>query len=314
VNRFILFALAILGILGICISGNSNGASQSQSPTTKQSPSTRTNTIGMTLVYIPPGSFLMGSPADEAGRRDNETQHKVTLTKGFFMGTSHVTVGQFAAFVKATGYQTDAEKKGYAPAWTGEYWSRVNGTSWRSPGFDQADDHPVVEISWNDATSFCRWLSNKEKQRYRLPTEAEWEYAARAGTQTTYWWGNNPDDGAGCANCLDQTWKQKHPQMKQVFNWSDGYLYTSPVMKFKPNAWGLYDMIGNACEWCNDYSANYPNGQATDPRGPGNGKAHVTRGGSWYRNPSECRCASRALNQPDNQMGDLGFRVVLDAK
>ena len=132
----------------------------------------------------------MGSPAGESGRKDIETQHQVTLTKGFFMAATTVTRGQFAAFAKGSGYQTDAEKEGWGFARTGDGFGKVTGASWRNPGFDQADDHPVVEVTWNDAVAFCQWLSKKESKHYRLPTEAEWEYACRAGTTTAYNRGN----------------------------------------------------------------------------------------------------------------------------
>ena len=146
----------------------------------------------MEFAWIPPGSFLMGSPAEEEGRDDNEVQHRVTLTKGFYLGVHEVTRGQFAQFVKATGYRTQAEREGGANVWTGSGWKMDPKANWMTPGFEQTDDHPVVCISWNDAVAFADWLSaqDREGRRYRLPTEAEWEYACRAGTQTAYCSGN----------------------------------------------------------------------------------------------------------------------------
>jgi formylglycine-generating enzyme required for sulfatase activity len=270
-----------------------------------------TNSLGMRFVAIPPGTFTMGSSADEAGRFDNETQHKVTLTKSFLMATTHVTRGQFTAFVRDSGYQTDAEKDGWSWEYDGTGAPKTNGASWRNPGFDQRDDHPVVQVSWNDATAFCDWLSRKERKHYRLPTEAEWEYAARGGTQTAFPWGNNPDDGRGWANSGDQTANQRFPNIVP-FNWTDGYVFTSPVGKFKPNGFGLYDMIGNAFEWCSDWLGDYPDSDATDPRGPDNGEARVLRGGSWCAGP-RARCAIRIGVPPIYRASDLGFRVVLDA-
>jgi formylglycine-generating enzyme required for sulfatase activity len=269
------------------------------------------NSLGMTFAYIPAGTFVMGSPADEAGHGNDETQHKVTLTKSLLMGTTHVTKGQFAAFVRDSGHQTDAEKERWATAFDGKRFSKVNGASWRNPGFDQGDDHPVVCVSWNDATAFCDWLSRKEGKHYRLPTEAEWEHAARAGTQTAYPWGNNPDDGNGWGNCADQSLRPKFPDWS-VFNWDDGYMFTSPVGRFRPNAWGLYEMIGNACEWCGDWYANYPVGDATDPHGPDNGTLRVLRGASWLSHPIYGRCAGRYSNAPVDRYDIIGFRVVLD--
>lgn len=164
--------------------------------------------------------------------------------------------------------------------------------------------------------AFCEWLSNREGRRYRLPTEAEWEYCCRAGSQTTYPWGNNPDDGGGFANCWDLTAHKAFPELDdKFFNWSDGYIYTSPVGRFKPNAWGLYDMVGNAKQWCSDNWGIYPAGDAVDPQGPavdiGGGHSHVVRGGSWWYPPLMCRCASRFLPPTDDTCED-GFRVVLD--
>jgi formylglycine-generating enzyme required for sulfatase activity len=281
----------------------------------------------MKLAYIPASTFIMGSPASEAGRDDDETQHKVTLTKAFLMGTTHVTRGQFAAFVKDTGYKTDAQKDAWALVCNGATFAKVDGASWLKPGFDQGDDHPVVEVSWNDATAFCVWISKKEGKHYRLPTEAEWEYTCRAGTQTAYPWGDNPDDGKGWANCADQTLKQKFPKFPFVaFNWTDGFVFTSPVGTFKPNAFGLYDMIGNADEWCADWYGKYLPGDATDPQGPSaeaaprinipllnyNGPARVLRGGSWVSNPLSCRSGNRDNSSLGSRVNLFGFRAALD--
>ncbi|MBV8780213.1 MAG: formylglycine-generating enzyme family protein [Phycisphaerae bacterium] len=271
------------------------------------------NSLAMRFVHIPAGQFMMGSAAGEVGRFDDEKLHQVTLTTPFLIATTHTTRAQFAAFVNDTGYQTDAEKEGWAWALKNGAPAKVDGASWKSPGFDQADDHPVVEVSWNDATAFCNWLSRKETKRYRLPTESEWEYAARAGSTTAYPWGDNPDDGGGWANCADQSLKTQFSGAT-IFNWNDGYVYTSPVGKFRPNAWGVYDMIGNANEWCADWYGEYPNGAFTDPVGPATGQARVLRGGSWYRAPRYCRCASRSNIAPEYRNDGVGFRVVLDSE
>ena len=275
-----------------------------------------TNTIGMRFTRIEPGEFLMGSPDSEVGRDKNETQHKVKLTKPFLIGIHHVTRGQFAAFVKGAAYRTDAEKDGWAYAYFDEInFGKVNGASWEKPGFVQTDDHPVVEVSWNDATAFCKWLSAKEGKNYRLPTEAEWEYACRAGANTAYFWGDNPDGGLGFANCADLTAKEKFSAWNPVFKWRDGFVFTSPVGSFKPNPWGLYDIIGNAWEWCSDFYGPYPDGDAVDPTGPAQGDANssrVLRGGSWSDLPRLCRAAFRLSYSPDNRSYRIGFRVCLD--
>jgi formylglycine-generating enzyme required for sulfatase activity len=271
----------------------------------------------MKFTRIEAGEFLMGSPSTEEGRvPDRETQHKVKLTKPFLMGIHHVTRGQFAAFVKDAGYRTDAQKDGWAYCLSadGTKDESVAGASWEKPGFDQTDDHPVVEVSWNDAQAFCRWLGKKEGKKYRLPTEAEYEYACRAGTHTAYFWGDNPDGGQGFANCADLTAGEKFPHWT-TFNWRDGFVLTSPVGSFKPNPWGLYDMTGNVFQWCSDYYGPYGDADAIDPSGPVQGDAsslRVQRGGSWDSHPPACRAASRFGNPPDFRIDYVGFRVCLD--
>jgi formylglycine-generating enzyme required for sulfatase activity len=271
-----------------------------------------TNSIGLKLVYIPAGSFTMGSPSSE-NQRDNDEgpQHRVRISKGFYMGQGEVTVGQFRRFLEEAGYRTDAEKEGWSSAWDGSKWDNVNGTSWKNPGFSQSENHPVVCISWNDAKSFCEWLSRKEGKIYMLPTEAQWEYACRAGTQTTYCWGNSPDDGSGWCNVADLTAKEKWSAWT-VFNWRDGYVFTAPVGSFRQNAFGLYDMHGNGWEWCQDwYDGNYySNSPEVDPKGPDTGSARVLRGGSWGYYPWHCRSAGRDRYAPDDRCNCSGFRVV----
>ena len=292
--------------------------------------------VKMELVLIPAGEFKMGSAesAEDTAAffnktyaedflkadffKDEHPQHRVRITKPFYLGTYHVTRGQFRQFVADAGYKTDAEKGELPGAWG---WDPDNKQlafnakySWRDPGFEQTDDHPVVEIDHNDASAFCQWLGEKEKRRYHLPTEAQWEYACRAGTQTAYFWGNDADAGKGFANCFDWAAKEKLPVLNS-FNWSDGFVYTSPVGSFKPNAWGLYDMIGNALEWCADYYAPYPPGDEVDPTGPAQGDeklSRVLRGGSWFYTAPFCRAAYRAKNAPGARYFDFGFRVALD--
>jgi formylglycine-generating enzyme required for sulfatase activity len=273
-----------------------------------------TNSIQMEFVRIPAGEFTMGSPLSEMDRFTNETPHQVKITKPFLLGATHVTVGQFGVFVKETGYQTVAEKEGWAyGAWNAEQnkWDRLEGGSWRNPGFAQDDTHPVVCVNWHDATAFCRWLAGKERRSYRLPTEAEWEYACRAGTKTAYPWGENPDDGQGRANGCDQTAAGRFA-LFPAFTWSDGFLYTSPVARFRPNAWGLHDMIGNTLQWCADGFADYPAGPVEDPRGPADAKERNLRGGAFVYGPRHCRSAFRGRNSPDFRNFYIGFRVLLE--
>ena len=276
--------------------------------------------ITLKLVPIPPGKFLMGSPETEKDRVTDETQHEVTISKSFFMGMTHVTVDQFAAFVKDSSYKTEAEKEGNSFGFDikdGQLnFNQVAGCSWRNPGFEQKGDHPVVQVSWNDAQVFCGWLSKKSGKSVVLPTEAQWEYASRAGSKAAYAWGDNPDDGKIWANGADQSLKRKVPNMPtgmMYFSWDDGFVFTSPVGTFKANAFGLQDMTGNAFQWCQDYLGGYKKGADTDPIGAPTGVLRVMRGGSWDGTPKVCRSARRIMNLPTGRASDVGFRVVVAA-
>ena len=259
------------------------------------------NSMGMEFALIPPGSFLMGSPAEEEGRNENEVQHRVTLTKGFYLGVHKVTRGQFAQFVKATGYRTQAESEGGAHVWTASEWKMDPKANWMTPGIVQTDDHPVVCLSWNDVVAYADWLSGQDREgrRYRLPTEAEWEYACRAGTQTAYCSGNSLE------------------AFKQVgwgsYNGKWGSAGgTKPVGQYQANGWGLYDMHGNASEWCQDWLGEYPRGDQVDPEGPARGGERVHRGtGGWWGFPQGCRSASRGRHAQWDRVFALGCRLVL---
>jgi formylglycine-generating enzyme required for sulfatase activity len=227
-------------------------------------------------------------------------------------------VGQFRKFVDATGCKTDAEKgtlfKGALVATVGQI-KTAEDASWRNPYLKQTDDHPVVCVSWNDGRAFADWLNATEKGRpagsgYRLPTEAEWEYACRAGTTTWYQWGDDPDKGKGWCNATDLTAKKAFPNTI-VFNWDDGFLYTAPVGSFKANAFGLHDMHGNASEWCEDWDGPYKEGDQTDPTGPESGVQRVYRGGSWYTHAWGVRSAFRHRYLPEGRYDLTGFRLVL---
>ncbi|HEX2853376.1 MAG TPA: formylglycine-generating enzyme family protein [Opitutaceae bacterium] len=276
---------------------------------------TSANHLGLKLVRIPAGSFVGGSPATEKERSPNETQHAVTITQPFWLSATHVTVAQFETFVRESGHRTAAETQGYAyGAWSVETngWTKLPEGSWKNPGFKQAGDHPVVCVTWNDARAFCFWLSAKEGHTYRLPTEAEWEYACRAGGTTAYPWGENPDDGKGWANCSGQETAALFT-LFPAFTWPDGFQHTAPVASFRANAWGLHDMIGNALQWCGDWYAEYPAGAAENPHGPPEGKERILRGGAFIYGPRHCRSAFRGRNFPDFQNFYVGFRVVREA-
>ncbi len=270
-----------------------------------------TNGIGMKLVMIPAGEFLMGSPPSEELRMEDERQHRVRITRPFYLSVHEVTVGQFRQFVEETGYRTDAERdEGRHFALDTSRWKPDPGApySWRNPGFSQGDDHPVVAVSWNDAAEFCQWLSRKEAAPYRLPTEAEWEYACRAGTTTCFFSGDCKDSLEGVANIRDGS---LYPGLGFV-SWSDGYRFTSPVGCFQSNPFGLYDMHGNVWEWCLDwydptYDSRLP---AKDPKGSYSGGRRVARGGSFCQLVWMARCANRAAYPPDFDQPTLGFRVA----
>jgi formylglycine-generating enzyme required for sulfatase activity len=297
-------------------------------------PRETTNSIGMKLVLIPPGEFMMGSgESAEAtaaffdktyGRHflkaflfdDEHPKHRVRITRPFYLGTCHVTRGQFRQFVNDTGYKTDAEKGEHRGAFGWDPDTKELGynekCSWQNTGFKQTDEHPVVNVSWNDAVAFCKWLSRKEDKTYRLPTEAEWECACRAGTTTRYSSGDDPETLAEVGNVADATAKAKFPDWKDAIKASDGYVFTSPVGSFKPSAFGLYDMHANAWQWCADrYSAEYYGmSPANDPTGPGSEDVRVLRGGSWFSGPCSARSAVRSGDAPDLRDNLTGFRVA----
>ena len=274
--------------------------------------------VKLKMVLIPAGEFKMGSGESAEATaaffnktygedlltadffKDEHPQHRVRITKPFYLGTYHVTRGQFRQFVADTGYKTDAEKGEKPGAWGWDPDKKEFGFnekySWRNAGFEQTDEHPVVNVSWNDAVAFCQWLSKKESKTYRLPTEAEWEYACRAGTTTRYYSGDDPETLAKVGNVADATAKAKFPDWKYTIKASDGYVFTAPVGKFKPNAFGLYDMHGNAWQWCaglvrRGILRRVPR---DDPTGPDSGDDRVLRGGSWDVRPSDSRSAIRA--------------------
>ena len=276
--------------------------------------------VSLKLVLIPAGKFVMGSPEGEINRKKDELQHEVTISKPFYMSIHLVTVDQFAAFMKDSGYRTDAEKEGSSNGIElkdGKLGNRkMNGASWRDPSFDQKGDHPVVQVSWNDAKAFCEWLSKNRGLTAMLPTEAQWEYACRAGAKTAWPWGENPDDGISWANCADQSLKKvlyNNGDAVKFFNWDDGVVFTSPAGSFRPNAFGLFDMIGNAAHWCLDRYGDYGAGAVVDPTGAPTGMARVVRGGSWNNyNPWNCRSAARYRFAPNFRNERYGFRITVE--
>jgi formylglycine-generating enzyme required for sulfatase activity len=273
--------------------------------------------VAVKLTLIAPGPFRMGPSGYEVRQYDDEPANRlVILTKPYYMALHPITRGQFAAFAKDAKYTTEAEREGWSLAWGGSRWDKVAGASWRKPGFDQDDDHPVVCVTFNDATEFCGWLSRRCGKTVQVPTEAQWEYACRAGCGAIYPWGDDPDAGAGWCNAANATVAGASPR-RSAFGFDDGYPFTSPVGKFKPNAFGLYDMIGNVWEWTPDwfdkglYWSHEWRANRYDPAGPSAGSHKAVKGGSWQDGPDQCRSAARRPQAPVSRLNTLGFRIAI---
>jgi formylglycine-generating enzyme required for sulfatase activity len=281
-----------------------------------------TKTFEMQFVKIPGGSFMMGSSKKVlryVNTRDDvlpgyEEEHQVEVST-FYLGKFHVTRGQFAMFVKDTGYKSDAEKGEGGWGWNVaiQKWGFGKEYNWKNAGFEQTDDHPVVNVSWNDAKMFCAWLSKKGGKKVGLPSEAQWEYACRGGTQTLYHFGDDEVDLVHYANTRDASCR-KLAGFEFGIKEDDGYAFTSPVGKFKPNQFGLYDMHGNVRQWCEDYYGKYRDvPKKTDPvqSAEQSGGFRALRGSSWCSTPIFVRAANRYASWPDKCDDKTGFRVVL---
>ncbi len=273
-----------------------------------------TNTIGMKFELIPAGEFLMGSTHDDKDASDDEKpQHRVRITRPFYLGATEVTRGQFRRFVNDTGFRTEAETNGEGGFGLNEAgeWVLDPKYTWQNPGFEQTDEHPVVNVSWNDAVAFAAWLSRKEGTTYRLPTEAEWEYACRAGTTTKYSSGDDPESLATVGNIADGTAKEKNPNWTWAIAAHDGFVYTAPVGRYHPNAWKLFDMHGNVFEWCSDgYAADYyRRSPVNDPPGADGASFRVFRSECWHGTPR------RPVGVPRlEQAGEPGLRRGLSPR
>jgi formylglycine-generating enzyme required for sulfatase activity len=223
--------------------------------------------LDATFALIPSGTFMMGSPGDEKGRdKDESPQHQVTISRPFYIQTTEVTQGQ---------------------------WRKVMGSN---PSYfgKCGDNCPVETVSWNDAQDFIKKLNSMENtDKYRLPTEAEWEYAARAGATTRFYSGDSESD------LLKTGWYVLNSGSK-----------THPVAQKPPNAWGLYDVLGNVWEWCQDWKGDYPSGSVTDPKGPSSGTKRVWRGGGWSGYSSGSRTANRFQEEPGKRLFFMGLRLV----
>ncbi len=276
-----------------------------------------TNTIGMTMKLIPPGEFEMGSDGTDPQAAYDEKvdgkKHPVRIAKPFYLGTTEVTVGQFRKFVERSNYKTEAERNGMGYGWNQAKSTFEQGPqyTWRSPGFPQTDDHPVVVVTYNDALALCSWLSKEEGQTYRLPTEAEWEYSCRAGQGSRFWFGDDPEGLAKVGNVADGTARERYPGWPAI-KAKDGFIFTAPVGRFAANPFGLFDMHGNVWEWCSDWYGldYYANSPPVDPAGPPDGMYRVIRGGAWSRAPEHGRAAYRSWYGQTNTSFNVGLRLV----
>lgn len=318
---------------------------------------------GVTFHLIEGGRFVQGTtggervlqnafPLSTTGQNFGNAEgpaHVTWVTKPFYMAETEVTVAQFRDFVEATDYQTSAERGqtemvGWEPTpedkplYQSYDFLRHKKFSWKSPGFQQSDDHPVVGISWADTQAYCQWLSERDGVRYRLPTEAEWELACRAGTSTWFSFGDKAkgvvQEHANFGNVELEKHRQHAAERQWLLDWEnaprDGHVFTAPVGSYQANPWGLRDMHGNAWEWCQDLwldtvykdfnrpRYDQPNGVAVDPvnldrpQTPAN-DFHVIRGGSWYNGDLICRSANRSYWDAEDAACYVGFRLVREA-
>jgi formylglycine-generating enzyme required for sulfatase activity len=276
---------------------------------------------GPEMVVIEGGSFLMGSPKDEEEREDDEgPQHRVTV-QSFAMGRCEVTMAQFEQFVNETGYRTDAEKRGgcFTLDSTGNNLEQRADGHWRKPGFTQRGTHPVVCVSFRDAEAYIAWLNLRSGRTFRLPTEAEWEYAARAGKTERFSFGDDLDAKVQCtyANGADQSIQTQHfAEERKVAKCNDKHVFTSPVGALESNGFGLYGMHGNALEWVQDcyhisYSGAPRDGTAWLASVNGDCPRHVLRGGSWFHIPPYLRSSYRYGFTTHEADYTTGFRLAM---
>jgi formylglycine-generating enzyme required for sulfatase activity len=259
------------------------------------------------MIVVPAGDFLMGSPESEQERNEDEgLERKVSIPRPLAIGRTEVTRGQFARFETETGYRAD----GGCRAWnaTKSAWEHQQDKSWRDPGFPQTDQHPAVCVNWPDAKAYVEWLAEKTGKKYRLLSEAEWEYAARAGEQTVRYWGERFDpEGCKYANIADATAKKTHEEDRPYAECDDRHAFTAQVGSYEANKFGFRDMIGNAWEWTQDCWKNHG---APERRIDRRYCDIVVRGGSWQTHPRMSRAAGRIWESPGNRDNSVGLRVA----
>ena len=268
---------------------------------------------GAPMVLIPAGEFRMGSPDGER-EKDEYPQHNMALS-AFYLDKSEVTNRLFQQFVQQTNHRTTAEQEGKAFEYSDNgKWEKVRGAHWRKPEggetvFDShREEHPVVSVSWEDAQAYCSWAEK------RLPMEAEFEYATRAGTETKYWWGNGNPGSRQVANVGDESLKRQYSDWPIMAGYDDGSVRTAPVGSFEPNPFGLHDMTGNVWEWTDDWydEQYYVSSSTKNPSGPSGGTKKVFRGGSWTNKPADVRSARRRSATPTESYVSIGFRCAQD--
>jgi formylglycine-generating enzyme required for sulfatase activity len=273
--------------------------------------------VAPAMVAIRPGQFSMGSPENEKDHQPDESpQHAVTIPNPFAISRCEVTVGQFRQFVQETNHRTTAEENGKGcTVWNAEkkQGEQLPEYNWKNPGFAQNDNHPVVCVSWDDAQAYVKWLSHRTGAVYRLPSEVEWEYVARAGTKTARYY--QDDKQCDYANGLGQETKSIANAGWTLAECSDGHVYNAPVASFGENQFGLFDMLGNVSEWTEDcWHENYQgapvDGSAWREANRGDCTRRVVRGGSWDYIPQDLRSAIRFGNVTDAAFGSLGFRIA----
>ena len=275
------------------------------------------------MVSLPGGTFVMGvpegeeesegMPADVRGR--SRPQTRVVIAPGLGFGAHAVTRAEYAAFIAATGRADGTSCYTFVNDGRSYVFVEQQGLTWRDPGFAQGDDHPVVCVSWEDAAAYAAWIAARTGLRYRLPSEAEWEYAARAGTQTSRYWGNTRDNACQFANVADLTLAEamnldRGPQF--IFRCRDGFVFTAPVGRFRPNAFGLHDMLGNVWQWTADCVNATLAGQLSDgsARMDGDCSSRALRGGSWSHLPWYLRAGNRVRGAATARFTFVGIRLV----
>jgi formylglycine-generating enzyme required for sulfatase activity len=247
------------------------------------------------MVWLPAGEFKMGSPPGESGRNPDEQSHLARVPEPIALGETEVTLAQFRQFVQKRGYRTEVDRISTClkPDESREQLVPDISLSWESPGYPVSDNHPVACVSWNDARAYLEWLTAQTGHQYRLPTELEWEYAARAGTTSSRYWGDNPKAGCKLANTAEC---------------KDGQIYTAPTATFPPNPFGLRDLLGNLAEWtCSGYGTSYNGDESRCSDTAGSG-AKVFRGGSWLDAPGLVRAAARDGAPANLGLNTVGFR------